>query len=222
MGIWGDKLDRLTDEKKKGLYEAIYDGNELRLIYENGELIRYGKVAVMDVIYEDKAPDGKRYRAVEDRNIVKKGVNPEEALRRILEKNDRSGVVPSPARPSHGLSERIKLNGENIRLATVRGLKEELFDGILATMEPGAYPDLDQVLLDNLVFESAKRVVRDANAFGNSFPGITSVYDSYPSTIVFTSDMHVPIPTIDGVPQTLFALEEGKYINLIHWEEIKE
>jgi len=204
----------------ESFYRAVVEENELRLIRENGELKRYGKVATVDVFYQTE--DGKRYKLREVRYRLNQGRNHKEVLAELL-KGDVRGVTPSPKRRApNSISERIKLNGEVPEDATIRALHEELFNGVLEDLDASAYSDLDNVLRENLKFGTPKRTEKAANESNNSYQGVASIYDNYPSTITFTPDMHVPIQIVNGIPQTLFEFAEGKYLNLYIWEEVKD
>lgn len=47
------------------------------------------------------------------------------------------------------------------------------------------------------------------------------MYHIHPSTIIFSPGMHIPIEVDNqGVPQKLYELAEGKYINIFVWDNV--
>lgn len=204
------------------LYDAVTIKKELKLSQENGEWIRYGQIAVIDIFYD--APNGKLYKLREKRNTLKPDWDHREALKLLLA-GDTSGVIPSRDRITPtSISERLKLDGESIEDATVRALHEEVLDDtkeeIIEELGHDPFTDLDDILKSALIFGTSTTETKEANSDYNSYKGVAAIYDTFPSRIVFTNDINVPIRLINNIPQTMHAFEEGKYLNLYVWDEI--
>lgn len=214
---WKSSLSfTLAPDSPRGLTQLYNDikRNEVALItLESGETARYGKVAAVDVFY--RAADGKVYKVEEQRYKL----NPGRTLDEFLA-GDETAAIASSARPAlSSLSERINLDGESPEDATIRALKEEIFHEALAGREE-EFPDMDKTLKEHVQLGQPKRAIRAKDAIGNSYQGLTSILDEYPSVITFTPDTHVPITTVNDVPQALYEYEHEKgYVNLFVWKE---
>lgn len=211
----GDALG-LQDPKRLPKLFAGIEAGELSIQTRGGEKVRYGKLVSIDVFYQ--TDNGKKYMLKEDRYSLKPGKTLEEGL------DDPDARIPSPYRPApNSISERLKVTGEEPIDGAIRGLHEEIFDSAIEASER-EYPHLDQLLRDQLVEKESRELVTGPDAPGNSFKGLTSVYDETIYGITFTPDMDLPfVLDAEGKPQRLHEyVEEGedRFLNLFEWKEI--
>jgi hypothetical protein len=193
------------------LYDDIFYKQEVSIITEDGEVKRYGRVATIDVYY--KVGEVK-YKLHEKRFKLKPGRTLSEFLAGNID-----AATSSAARPTkNSISERMKLNGEDPKDATIRALHEELFSSVESSYD---LEILTATILEHLHIGEPVKVKRSGDAKGNSYQGIPSILDEYPSEITFTPEMQVPIQIVNGIPQRLYEYDNLKgYINLFEWKVV--
>ena len=224
LSMWTAKnhdTELLTDPT---LLPALYAGvasRDFTLIRVDGQVGRYCRVPEADVFYQIGR---KRYRIRETGYTINSDRRSEaEKVLEEVKSGDMQGVTLSRVRANgNSISERGKLNGETREEATIRMISEELFETSLHSASEDAYPDLEQIIQENLSYSDSYVSRRGPSHPLNSFKGIPVVYFMHPAAITFTPEMDVPVLVEENLPQSLYELEEGKYINVYSWERDRQ
>lgn len=204
------------------LYEDIYKVGEVALIVENGQLKRFGRVAVMDVFYKDGR---QTLKLGESRYKLKPGRTVQEFL-----EGDKTAVTNSPARPAeNSVSERMAIAREEPKDAMVRALVEELFDSRLNGEDDPRRKQIEQTLRRNIRLArggKAERKERGAFAFGSSYQGIPSVHEQFDATLTITPGIAREL-SMDfdkqGRPQPFYEYIPAKgYLNVYEWTPVEQ
>jgi hypothetical protein len=207
------EVGALDESQQKELHfrAATHDVTVARV---GGELRRLCVVPTVNVFFEIA---GKKFQIEETRTTVK---NPERIgdVLKEVKRGDMDGVeIELPRNNSHSISERAKLNGEKRKNATIRTVMEELFALKLSEIGEDKYPDIEKTIGDLLHLEEPAIYKREADEAGNSFQGLPVTYFLWPASITFTPETDVPIDVVDGKPQPLYEMEEGRYIHVYKW-----